>query len=80
MAHDPMNPGRPRYVGPRRENYMTWLLGALAAIAFLGIMFWAFTGDPTTTASNPRDTNTGEVTRSEPAPANPAPGGAPSRP
>ena len=32
MAHDPMNPGRPRYVGPRRENYMTWLLGALAAI------------------------------------------------
>ena len=56
---------------PVRDNTMSWVLGALAVVALLGVLFWSFGGD-TNTASTRTDTNTGAVTRTAPAPT-PAP-------
>jgi hypothetical protein len=79
-------PGRnpPRYEGQRhedrtrgRDNTWTWVIGALAALAVLGGIFWATSNRTSTVADRPAATSgatTGTVTpRSEPVqPTNPA--------
>ncbi len=54
-----------------RDNTKSWMLGIVAALALLGIMFWAFSGDNANTARTGGDTNTGSVTRTAPTPAAP---------
>ena len=55
-----------------RDSNMTWVLGALAALAVLGLLIWALSGDNTNTAGTGGDTTTGSASRPAPAPAPPA--------
>ena len=60
------------------DNNRTWVLGALAILALVSVLFWTFSGGRTNVANNTGDPNTGSVTA--PAPAGPAAGTAPARP
>lgn len=77
--NDPIH--RDRDVGMRRDGgVMSWLLGALAVAALLGVVFWSMSG-PSTVATNRGDVNTGTTTtRPAPAPAAPAAPATPARP
>ena len=74
--NDPLN--RDLIISTRRDgSSMSWLLGALAVVALLGVLFWSMSG-PSTVATNRGDVNTGTTTtRTAPVPAAPA---TPARP
>jgi hypothetical protein len=80
MTYDPNDPRRP--VVPESDGMSA---GAMAGIAFalllfLGVMFWAFTGDRQTASTGAPPTTTGQGTPApKPAPA-PIPERAPAPP
>jgi hypothetical protein len=80
MTYDPNDPRRP--VVPESDGMSA---GAMAGIAFalllfLGVMFWAFTGDRQTASTGTPPTTTGQGTPApKPAPA-PIPERAPAPP
>jgi hypothetical protein len=55
----------------RRDDTMKWVLGAVALIALLGVIFWSTADNNSPTVRNNTDTNTGSVSRTAPAPGDP---------
>jgi hypothetical protein len=79
MREDPNMPGRPNIPGrpmppadarPGEDrSYTGWVFGGLAALAIAAVLMFAFSDNPSTTATN----NTNRPTATQPAspPANP---------
>jgi hypothetical protein len=63
-----------RHTAPvgRGYNNRSWGLGALAALAVLGLIVWAMSGGNWTTANNSRPAATATDTNTGSSPANPA--------
>ncbi|HEX2216757.1 MAG TPA: hypothetical protein VHG27_08735 [Xanthobacteraceae bacterium] len=78
MQNDPGRRGT-RVVDRAGNNMMAWVLGALAAIAVLGLVFWAINNNDTTTATGTGATNTGTATQTDRTPGTGG-GTAPSQP
>ena len=77
-SNDPLR--RDRHVVAPRSNMMSWLLGALAVAALLGVVIWSMS-DNTNVARTGTDINTGTATtRTAPTPQTPAAPATPARP